>query len=275
MLFGGFFVQFGAGFFAFGMIFWWVFGAQADVTSWYQFSGELDRTEGRVVSCTETGISEGGSDSRPGTPIYRIDYEYLTPKEVKLTGTCFGTGMNFASGAPVKVEYVPDDPATSRIVDSRKNILGFWGIFVGLFPGIGLAFMVPGLLSNARALRVLKKGKQARGRLIGKEPTNTRINNQRVYKLTFEYEDDQGELRTVTTRTHVTAMLEDEATERLFYDPSRPSEGILMDNLPGKPVVTEQGEVLPVRAGAVFKRMVLPVGGLTAHAAVGVIFYLL
>ena len=275
MLFGGFPVQFGAAFFTFGMIFWWVFGAQSDVTSWYQFSGELQRTEGTVVSCTDTGISEGGSDSRPGTPIYQIDYEYLSPKEMRLSGTCYATGMNLVSGAPVTIEYVPDDPATSRIPDTRKNVIGFWGIFVGLFPAIGLAFLFVGLRSNARSLRVLKIGKQARGRLISKEPTNTRINKQTVYKLTFEYEDANGDAHSITTKTHLTAMLEDEETERLLYDPMHPSEGVLVDNLHGKPAISARGDVLGVGVSASLGRMLLPVGGFIAHAGVGVIFYVL
>ncbi|MCA8912131.1 MAG: DUF3592 domain-containing protein [Planctomycetes bacterium] len=271
--FGGFFPQFGAAFFTFGMIFWWFFGANADITSWYKFSGELAHTDGRVVACESTGASEGGSKSTPGTPIYRIDYEYLTPSELKLSGTCYGTGMSFPPGAAVDVEYVPDDPATSRIVTSRKKIFGPWPIFVAIFPLVGLVLMMRGLLSNARAARVLSVGKLTRGVLVDKQATTTRINNQPVYELTFEFEDEHGRTYRISTKTHKTAALEDEPTERLLYDPDNPEQGALVDNLPGRPEVTEGGELKSVGMGPALLRMLLPVGGIAGHALVGVILY--
>jgi hypothetical protein len=273
VLFGGFLVQFGAGFFAFGMIFWWIFGAQSDVTSWYQFSGDLTQVRGSALAVEDTGISEGGGEDSPGTPIYKVSYSFEPKEGGHAAGFCYGTGMYLAPGTPVDVEYAAGDPGTSRIVGSRKRPLDMWGLFVAIFPLIGLALMFFGLRSNARALHLLRLGKQARGRLVSKEPTNTKINNQMVYKLTFEYADEAGETHRMSDRTHHTHLVEDEQTERLFYNPRNPSEGKLVDLLPGRPRVDPDGSIGWVGAGATALRALLPVGGAALHIGIGLIFY--
>ncbi|MCB9934746.1 MAG: DUF3592 domain-containing protein [Planctomycetes bacterium] len=275
VLFGGFFLQFGAGFFAFGMIFWWVFGAQSDVTSWYRFSGNLQRIWGTALACEHTGISEGGGDSDPGTPIYRTTYHFELPQGTAFEGVCYGTGMYFQPGGPVEVEFLAENPEVSRIVGTRKAAIGAWGIFVGLFPGLGLLFMGLGLRGNLRAVRVLKRGKLTRGKLVDKQPTNTRINNRMVYRFTFEFQDEHGRIYRVSGKTHHTELLEDEEQERLLYDPEHPDGGVLVDTLPGKPELSPDGDLRGANPGAVLLRMLLPVGGLAVHAAVGVALYLL
>lgn len=270
--FGGFMVQFGALFFAFGMVFWWVFGAQSDVTSWFKFMGNLKLEQGTVTGVEDTGISEGGSDSSPGTPIYRVFYEFELDGVI-YREECYDTGFNRGPGALVDIEFVPDDPATSRIVGTRKSALGIWGVFVAVFPGIGLIFMSIGLLRNAKAARVLGVGKLSRGRLVSKEPTNTRINKQMVYRFTFEFEDESGTTHQVTGRTHHTSLLEDEETERILYNPAKPNEGVLVDTLPGKPKVGVDGQLNGVGPYALVL-MILPVGGVVAHGVVGYFLYL-
>ena len=270
--FGGFLVQFGALFFAFGMIFWWVFGAQSDVTSWFKFMGDLATTQGTVINVEDTGISEGGSDSTPGTPIYQVFYQFELDG-VRYADECYGTGYYPPMGTTVVVEYVADDPTTSRIEGTRKSALGFVGILVAIFPGVGLVLMTIGLLRNAKAARLVGIGKLARGRLVAKEPTNTRINKKMVYKFTFEFEDENGDTHQVSGRTHHTSLLEDEETERLIYNPSRPDDGVLVDTLPGKPRVNEDGEIQGVGVAALLL-MILPVGGVLAHGAVGTMLYL-
>ena len=273
VLFGGFFVQFGAGFFAFGMIFWWIFGAQSDVTSWYRFSGELTQVRGSALAIEDTGISEGGSDSSPGIPVYKVGYGFEPIEGGYERGFCYGTGMSFAPGTVVDIEYVVGDPGTSRIVGSRKRPMEPWGLLVAIFPLLGLLFMFLGLRGNARALRLLKIGKQARGRLVNKEPTNTKINNQMVYKFTFEYTDEAGATHRMSDKTHHSYLVEDEQTERLFYDPRNPADGKLVDLLPGRPRVDPDGSIGWVSPAVTLVRALLPVGGVAAHVAIGLIFY--
>jgi hypothetical protein len=275
VLFGGFFVQFGAGFFVFGMIFWWVFGAQSDVTSWYHFSGELTQVRGSALAVEDTGISEGGSDSSDGTPIYKVSYGFEPLEGGYMRGASYGTGMYIPPGTAVDIEYVKGDPATSRIVGSRRRAIEAWGIFVAIFPGIGLVFMFLGLRGNARALRLLRIGKQARGRMVDKQPTNTKINKQTVYKYTFEYEDEAGTTHRITDKTHETGLVEDEATERLVYNPRKPDEGLLVDLLPGRPTIEPEGRIGWVSPVVALTRMLLPAFGTAAHIVIGLVFYVL
>ncbi|MCB9894286.1 MAG: DUF3592 domain-containing protein [Planctomycetes bacterium] len=273
--FGGFFPQFGAAFFTFGMIFWWIFGAQADVTSWYQFSGDLVHVQGQALTCTDTGMSVGGDDDTRGTPVYKTTYGYEVEGGRYYEGECYGTGLSFSPGQVVPVEYVADDPVTSRIEGSRKKPWDAWVLFVAIFPGLGLVFMALGVRSNLRKLRILKVGKTTRGRLVSKEPTNTKINNQTVYKFTFEYQDESGNTHQVSDKTHITHLLEDEDTEKLVYDPGNPANGLLVDVLPGKPKIDDHGNIGASGAAAAFTRAVLPVGGVAAHVAVFVLLYVL
>lgn len=269
--FGGFAVQLGALLFAFGMIFWWVFGAEGDLISSFKMMGEVKAAQGRVTNVEDTGISEGGSDSTPGTPIYRVFYEFDVDGVV-YRDKCFGTGYYPSRGTPVEVEYAASDPAASTIRGQRKTPLGFFILLIGIFPGVGLVLMTVGLLRNAKAVRVLSVGKLARGRLVSKEPTNTRINKQTVYKFTFEFEDESGRSHRVTGRTHHTRLLEDEETERIIYNPNRPEDGVLVDTLPGKPQVDDNGQLQGVGLKAL-KLMILPMGGIAAHGLVAYFFY--
>lgn len=273
VLFGGFFVQFGAGFFAFGMVFWWLFGAQADVTSWYRFSGELARARGTALVCTDTGMSEGGGKHSSGTPVYQTSYRFHDSDGRSFEGECYSTGLSFSTDQIVDIEYDPADPATSRIVGTRKKPWDAFVLFSAIFPITGMVIMVIGLRGNLRAARVLKTGKLTRGRLVDKQPTNTRINNRTVYRFTFEFQDEQGRSYQVCGKTHITELLEDEELERLLYDPEHPEGGVLVDALPGKPEITPDGEIKGANPGATLLRMLLPVGGVAVHVAVGVWLY--
>lgn len=273
VLFGGFLLQFGAAFFAFGMVFWWIFGAQADVTSWYRFSGELAHAPGEVMTCTDTGMSEGGGKHSRGTPVYRTTYSYVDARGQSFEGECYATGLSFSPGDVVDVEYDSADPATSRIVGTRKKPWAAFLLFSAIFPIVGMVIMVIGLRGNLRAVRVLKTGKLARGKLVDKQPTNTRINNRTVYRFTFEFQDEQGRSYQVSGKTHITELLEDEELERLLYDPEHPEGGVLVDALPGKPEITPDGEIKGANPGATLLRMLLPVGGVAVHVAVGVWLY--
>ena len=69
LLLGGFFGQFGWFFFGFGLIFFWAFAMQADLSSWLRFSGSLGSTEGKITACFKTSYSVGGSRGHGGTPV--------------------------------------------------------------------------------------------------------------------------------------------------------------------------------------------------------------
>lgn len=55
----------------------WVFPANTDFTSWYQFRApNIEITQGVITQQGKTNFSEGGSDHSEGTPIYVSYYAF-------------------------------------------------------------------------------------------------------------------------------------------------------------------------------------------------------
>ena len=95
--------------------------------------------------------------------------------------------------------------------------------------------------------------------MSGYEPTNTRINNQTVYKLTFEFTTDDGRRYEATARSHRPFVLEDEPQEQLLYDPYNPKKAVLLDSLPGEPDIDEWGNIQVANIGRSIRSLILPV----------------
>jgi hypothetical protein len=245
LLFGGFFNLFGWIFFGVGLIFFWPFGANADLSSAIYFRGDLEATVGKALFSEETGFSEGGSKGRSGTPVYANHYSFVYDG-MEYTGISYATGTYFEGGEPVTIEYPKGRPSISRIEGMRRAMFGPWVLFVVIFPIIGIFFIFFGLKDGMKANRLLAIGRQGMGKLIAKVPTNTRINQQTVYKYTFEFTADDGRRHEVVARTHIPMVLEDEPQERLLYDPYNPSYAVMMDSLPASPAIDEAGNIVDI-----------------------------
>ncbi len=240
VLFGGLFNQFGWFWLGFSMIFVVVFvGGSVKALS---FSlATLKTAPGEVLRVEATNSSENDRTVYEIAYIFRIDQ-----LEAEYYGVSYTTAYNsFAAGQPVEVEYDVAKPASSRIRGTRVSTFGLGVLFVLIFPIIGVVLLAGGVRLGIRGLRLLRMGNVAQGTLVGKEPTGTRINNQMVFKLTFDFADSNGMRHQASAKTHVPYTLEDEATERVLYDPSNPSYAVLFDNLPGQPEVDLLGRILP------------------------------
>lgn len=133
-----------------------------------------------------------------------------------------------------------------------------------LFPAIGLAFIAVGLRKGLRALRLLTHGIPAQGRFVGQEATNVHINDIPVMAMTFEFKTVDGRAARCVAKTHLTHDLKDDAEEPLVYDPEDPSVAVLLDDLPGKPRISE-ASVVRSREGMVWHLLILPVGTVLLH----------
>lgn len=250
VLFGGFANQFGWLFFGFGFIFVWIFGLNADLSGFLFRVGEVSIAEGVVLKVESTGASVNE------TPVYAYSYTFrVESQEREYQGVSYSTGRQYEPGWPVTVEYLSRRPEISRIHGARQAAFGPWVLcLVLLFPLIGLGFMLSGFRGGLKGNRLLARGKVAVGRLTSKEPTNTTINNQPVYKLTFEFQDEYGGVHEVVSKTHLPHLLEDEVEEELLYDPHNPANAVMLDNLPGSPDIDEMGYIHATD----FKRGLLP-----------------
>jgi hypothetical protein len=271
LLFGGFSNQFGWIFLGFGLIFLRVFGGYSDTGVVRFWLGTVKTATGVVSSVELTSASEGGSDSSPGTPIYKVSYTFDVAGRER-GGISYGAGYNPAPGTAVVVEYIEGDPETSRIQGCRGAIFPIWVMFVAIFPLVGAVFVFFGFRKGWKANHLLSHGLLAWATRKSSEPTNVRINNRTVMKLTFEFEAADGRTYPAVEKTHLPEKLQDDEREAVLYDPLAPSYAVMLDSLPGSPELTPEGGFRP--AGAVSGALVLiaPLATVVGHGLVWSLF---
>ena len=242
-LFGGFLSQFGWLFFAFGMVFVWVFDAGGGVVEALRFRGTTVTVQGEVIASAGTSMSVNDRQ------VYRNDYMFELPDGSDVTGTSYETGSWLNPGDVVEIEYLERNPQRSRIVGLRGTPAGLGVVFIFLFPLIGGIFGMVGLRSGLRVTRLMRQGRLTSGVLFTSEATSTRINEQPVMRLTFTFEDEYGAPHQAVAHSHETARLEDEPRELIIYDPRNPSEAAVLDELPCQPRVDVEGRFTPTQHG--------------------------
>ena len=247
-LFNGW-TQIGWGVFGFGMIFFWIFGMSADL-SFLTFRDPAGRATGRVTRVEDTNASE--NDAR----ISASHYEYSVAGEW-FQGKSYSTGGVPAVGDEVTVEYDEDEPRRSRIQGMRRGMFGPFVLIVGIFPAIGLVFLIPGTISGRKRNHLLQHGILTTGTAIDRRPTNVRINNRPLWEVVFEFHDRNGQRRECCARGVDTTRLEDEASEALLYDPDDPSRACVIDEAPARPSFDLDGE-LQGRPGAALRASIVP-----------------
>ncbi len=263
VLFGGVFSFIGWFFFSFGMVFATVFGSFADLTSWYHFRGPVATAGGVLVEVKETSATENN------VRVYSYKYSFRAEGS-DYEGVSYRTGRHHEPGEQVVVEYIEGNPALSRIRGMRRAEFGPWVLFVLVFPLVGFVFILVSLRGGLKANRLLRNGKLAWGELVSKEPTNTRINNRTVYKLTFDFQPEEGGHAQAVARSHMPEKLQDEQRERLLYDPFRPETAVLLDSLPASPAIDLTGNLRTRNSVLAALTLLLP--GIPL-AALGVLLY--
>jgi Protein of unknown function (DUF3592) len=235
ILFGGVLGQVGWLFLLVGSILCWVFVPSID----WSFGGYESTATGVVDRVEQTSSTENDR------VIHEVHYRFEGPDGTPVSGVSYTTDVaGTGTGTGVSVEFDPDDPSRSRIAGMRSKPFPMWTAFVLLFPLIGAAFAAYAMRQGARAAALLRDGRLARGRLIGKEATRTEVNDRPVLAMTFAFETDDGQSHKVVARTHLPELLEDEATEKLLYLPADPSRATLLGHLPGRPDIGERGQLV-------------------------------
>jgi hypothetical protein len=255
--------QFGWFFFGFGMIFFWLFVCRADLTSWYRFGGRLETAPGRVAGSSDTGATAGGSKHHRGTPIYKNKFSFLVDDR-EYHGASYATGYKLPAGSAVTVEYAPGQPRLARIQGMRTNVFGPGVLFVLIFPLIGLGIISFGLASGVRACRLLAHGVPTSAKLLFKEPTNMSVNRRTVYKYAFVFKTLAGEVCTATAKT-ATDRFANDAEEHILYDLRQPQRALLLDGLPGAPLIGEDGHLVSRRPALALWSSIIPLATILGH----------
>jgi len=226
----------GWGLMVFGMVFVWAFDAGGAVRSAFRFAGEKATVEGSSQGWRQTSLSIND------VPVYETSYSFRSIDGLELSGVSYQTGGYVEASQSVTVQYVVSRPETSRIQGMRASRAGFGVLFVYIFPVLGLALAMAGVRKGLRSRHLMSTGELALGRQKSKEPTSTRINNQTVYRYTFEFDAAGGGTYEVVGKTHRTHQLEDEDLERIVYDPRDPNQATLLDELPCRPAIDARGD---------------------------------
>lgn len=210
----------------FGCVMLAVFASASDFRSAFVFSDSDPRTTGELIARHATHSSANKRRIHEYVYHYQVDGR-------RYEGRSFDTDNGAAAGAAVTVQYAARDPASSRLEGMGLAPFGMHvALLVAVFPAIGLGMLYFAVRRYRKYSYLVQHGVLTTGKVVRKEPTNTKINQQTVYRVFFQYKSGDGVLREAWVSTHQTDRLGDERQEPLVYDPERPDEAVLLDAMP-------------------------------------------
>jgi hypothetical protein len=238
MLFGGSINFLAWGIISFGLIFCLAFDIAETVRELKIFSGEIITVEGISTGYSGTNITVNDE-----TVIeLRFSFKGIDNKEYH--GRSFATGAYIDEGTAVPVEFSPHNPKYSRIEGTRYSVMGAWGLLIMLLPTAGIIILIFTLKSGISKIKILKNGIPSKGTLKKSYPTGTEINEEEVYKMIFEYRDENGQIHETSIKTTNPDVLEDDDSEKLIYNPLNPSKAVFIDTLPFKTKLDHNGNFI-------------------------------
>jgi hypothetical protein len=214
--------------------FFWLFGAQADLSGITFLMATA--TNGTVTETVETSASEGDAS------IYKVYYRYSVLGE-DFQGVSHITGGAPSAGSTVTVLYNETVPSRSKIEGMRRNMFGPGALMVLIFPAVGLIGLWFTVKWGVARNRLLAHGLLADGTLEKSEPTGTTVNDQPMMALTFSYTATDGRKHHAVIKTLDTRFLSDDETEQILYDPDNPDEALGLDDLDPFPDFDEGGRM--------------------------------
>jgi len=244
LAFGGFSGSFGWLWMSISMVVWLVAGAShAIVLQGLAWTHEHAEVDGVVTDWRDTNTSINEETLVEMDVRYEVaGTPYLTQSYEVESGQLIRSLDRRGAGLPVRVEYLVARPHIAHIVGTSWSAMPFFIVLIiGIFPAIGLAFILSGLVRGLHSARLLRHGKIAFGTLAYSENTGASVNDEPVVRYFFEFTDDSGQRRKVSVDTHEPSSILDEDEEPILYDPKFPDEGVVCDGLPGEPTLTDRG----------------------------------
>ncbi len=202
-----------------------VFTPNIDFVSPFHFGDETKQTDGTITDVFSTNASIDDRNVRA----YHFTFTY---NGTAYNNISYSTSARYTKGSAVNVEFEPDHPLIARIEGMDMKPFGLELIFVYLFPVTGLCFIVVAFRKKLRNIHALRYGHMTRGRLVNKTDTGAVINNRHVIDCHFTFKDMNGNEFTAIGSTHKPELVEDEAEERIIYDPDDPANAVVVDAMP-------------------------------------------
>jgi hypothetical protein len=266
IIFGGVIQIMGWGFFSIGCLFMGIFGfLSAPIVS-----PSTDKWEIVQAVVKET---EATSSSENKRRIYKITSTYMY-KGLTYQNISYNVGRSLSIGQSISVKVNPANPYQSEAQGLRtRPFSGSTILFLLPFPLVGLVMILSIARKNIKARNLLLFGELTRGMLKEKRATNSSItiNNVRypIYHYIFEFEY-MGKKHEAQGKTHKGWLVEDEAQEKILFNPVNPSESVIYDAVPVMPKIDTQGNmtltpkyygnlILPSIGILIFVFLVIPV----------------
>lgn len=147
-------------------------------------------TEGIVL--TKSYSDDGDSSAR-----HSVGYRFTAPGGRVLRGTADVDGATWdrlAERGPVRVTYLPSDPATHRIDGETRDWLlgGIFAVVGGIFTILGGFVFVRGLQVLRRVERLERGGREAEAEVLEVAPGSISVNDVPQYVIRYRYVDHRG-----------------------------------------------------------------------------------
>ncbi|PIQ29202.1 hypothetical protein COW36_17555 [bacterium (Candidatus Blackallbacteria) CG17_big_fil_post_rev_8_21_14_2_50_48_46] len=237
-LFGGFINQFGWAFFAFSLIFVWIFSLET-LSTQLRFNHPLQTAQARIIEVRYASAKENK------VKVYAHEFAFQYQGK-NYTAVSYATGQELPLKTPVSIEFNPENPETARMTQAgfRATTFHSWVAYpVLFFPIAGLLVWGAGFKRGLKILKLLKNGKLTTARLISQKETGavvkTGSTEAPIYQLIFGYEV-HGKSFETALKTHEIEAITDQSLEEILYLPENPANAYLVDAIPGK-LLREQG----------------------------------
>ncbi len=181
-------------------------------------------TTGKIIYQEATNCSENKRT------IYRYDFEFSNGGTI-VKGSSYSSDFTDSYNS-IEVEYESTNPQNARIIGMRSAPFSAWiGLFIGIFPTIGLVFLAFAITKGLKNIYLVTNGILTKGKVVGKEATNTKINGRTLFRMFFEFKTQNGHTITSKCTTTEPENVLDEAEEMLLYDPRTPEKAVLLDTV--------------------------------------------
>ena len=207
------------------------------VLDWTAFPMTQQEVQGKVTSKTATGWSINEREQ------YVFEFEFTVDGET-WDSWSYSCRSSAKTGSSVTVQYLPARVTVARIKGMSYSQLPGVVVLIGLIIlSLCCIFAIRGYVKGCRWVRLMQRGEAIWLTLKSKKATNTSINDQRVYILTFEYEDSTGRPQTHVVKNYKNPELGGQRKTHLaLCDSAVPSRCCLVTQLPLNVTLSTPGQ---------------------------------
>jgi hypothetical protein len=163
-----------------------------------RFERDGQVTEGIVL--TKRISRKSDSQGRQSTS-YWVGYRFSAPEGRVVKGEAqvsAGLWDRLVEREPVRVTYLPDRPATSRLEDEGADWMlpGIFTLLGLFFAGAGGPIFFRGVRGIRRELRLRDEGTRVEATVVDVAPANVSFNGVPQWRIAYRYQDHRGRSHT-------------------------------------------------------------------------------